>query len=74
MISEAHLDVAGLVGDQAAVSADVSLLARPQAHAPPAHRALGAPGVTSHVTCTSLHLAFGFTYSLMCWATKVWSM
>ena len=53
MISEAHLDMAGLVGDQAAVSADVSLLARPQTHAPPAHRALGAPGVTSHVTCTS---------------------
>ena len=46
----------GLVGDEAAVPADVSLLAWPEAHTPPAHRALGAPGVTcymsrmSHVT------------------------
>ena len=39
----------GLVGDEAAVPADVSLLAWPEAHTPPAHRALGAPG--SHVKC-----------------------
>ena len=41
-----HLDMAGLVGDEATVSADVSLLAWPEAHTPPAHRALGAPGKT----------------------------
>ena len=37
-------DVALLVGDEAAVPADVALLARPQPHAAPAHRALRAPG------------------------------
>ena len=37
-------DVARLVGDEAAVPADVALLAGPQPHAAPAHRALGAPG------------------------------
>ena len=65
-----HLDVAGLVGDEAAVSADVSLLAWPEAHTPPAHRALGAPGET-RVTCHNIETE---TYSLICWATKVWSM
>ena len=37
-------DVARLVGDEAAVPADVALLAGPQPHAAPAHRTLGAPG------------------------------
>ena len=54
-MTHTHLDMAGLVGDEAAVPADVSLLARPEAHTPPAHRALGAPGVTCYmsrdVTC-----------------------
>ena len=53
MVNMTHLDVAGLVGDEAAVSADVSLLAWPEAHTPPAHRALGAPGET-RVTCHNI--------------------
>ena len=46
--------MAGLVGDQATVSADVSLLAWPEAHSPPTHRALGAPGKT-RVTSVKCH-------------------
>ena len=43
-----YLDVTGLVGDEAAVSTDVSLLAWPEAHPPPAHAALGAPEEGGH--------------------------
>ena len=52
-MTHTHLDMAGLVGDEAAVPADVSLLAWPEAHSPPTHCALGAPGET-HVTCHNL--------------------
>ena len=51
--------MAGLVGDEAAVPADVALLPRPETHTAPAHLAHRAPGqrlVSGHMTSHHLQL------------------